>query len=766
MNRFCCAVVCCLLLVSASTVFGQVPKLTYVSPSAVAPGQTVDVTLFGSDLTNPTAVWNSLPTGSKVELSKDIAKNGESKTQVTYRVTTPKEAPVGAYAVRLATAGGASNVKVLLVDDCPTLPMAANTTIATAQELQLPVAIEGACTAEAYHYFKFRGEAGQRVAIDVWAKRIGSLLDPVVRVLDAQGKDLAFGDDNETTESDSQVAITLPAAGEYLIELRDIRYQGTANHRFRMRVGELPLVTTSYPAAVQKGATTRVTLLGDAGEPEQSAEVTVSAAHAAEFVSVAARFPKGKVATPVMVPVSAGIEQIEFEPNDTLETASPLQLSGAINGRFDLAKDRDYFKFDAKKGQRFLLSGKTRTLGVPSDLLLRVVDAKGAQVAEADDVGLDEGVLDFNCSADGTYYLVVDELLGRGGANHIYRVEITPYTAGFTLTLDVDAKAKIEGEPFNPPKGGSFTTKVVATRRGYTGPIALSVEGLPEGVKYSGNTIAEAKNDTLLVVTVPETLEAGKFYPVRVVGKATIDKQEVVAFASTINHLRTQLNGLNTPPGGLDGYAMVAVGPPAPDFFKLELAAPAVMPLLTGTASVKLKVTKLNKFDDKITLKLDGLPTGYAAKEATIEKGKAEGVIEITGPANGVEGTVPLRIAASATFNNQPKTIVTELPLKIVKPLSVSATLGGSVNPPLTVKVERAPGVTGEVKIALANLPRGLSAAPVTIAADKSEATVTLKMEPNAVRGEHNIVVQATIGLKSRPFRADSGPVRVSVTGK
>ncbi|MBL8826125.1 MAG: PPC domain-containing protein [Planctomycetaceae bacterium] len=765
MNRLCCVVALCLSFVAIDTVSAQVPKLTHLVPAAVAPGQTVDVTVYGTDLTNPTAVWTSLPAGSKVELSKDVAKNGMVKTQVVYKVTTPKDAPVGTYAIRLATGTGASNVRPLVIDDCPTLTMAANTTLATAQELPLPVAVEGACSAESYHYFKFRGEAGQRVAIDVWARRLGSVLDPVVRVLDAQGRDLAFGDDDEATEADSRCAVVLPAAGEYLIELRDIRYQGSAAHRFRMRVGDLPLVSTSFPSAVQKGAITRVTLLGADGEPDQSAEVTVPADSVASYISVAARKPNGKTSTPISVPVSNLVEQVEFEPNDTLETASPLQLTGAINGRFDLAKDRDYFKFDAKKGQRFLMQGKTRSLGVPSDLLLRIVDAKGAQVAEADDVGLDEGTLDFNCSADGAYFLVVEELLGRGGANHIYRVEIAPYAAGFALTLDVDAKTKIEPEPFNPPKGGAFTTKVVATRRGYTGPITLSVEGLPEGAKYTNNVIAEAKNDTLLTVTVPETLEPGKFYPVKIVGKATIDKQEVSAVASTIAHLRAQLNGLSIPPAGLDGTAMVSVGPPAPDFFKIEVAQPAVMPLLTGAASVKLKVTKLNKFDDKITLKLASLPAGFAAKDVTIEKGKVEGVIELTGPANGVEGTIPLQIAASATFNNQPKTIVTEVPLKVVRPLSVAATVAAEgKSPALKVKLERATGVTGEVKLALANLPRGVSAAAVTVAADKNEATVPLKVETNAARGLHNVVVQATIGLKSRPYRADSAPVSVALT--
>ena len=52
-------------------------------------------------------------------------------------------------------------------------------------------------------------------------------------------------------------------------------------------------------------------------------------------------------------------EQVELEPNDTPETASPIALPCAINGRFDVAKDRDYYQFEAKAGQRWILASET-----------------------------------------------------------------------------------------------------------------------------------------------------------------------------------------------------------------------------------------------------------------------------------------------------------------------------------------------------------------------------------------------------------------------
>jgi hypothetical protein len=240
-----------------------------------------------------------------------------------------------------------------------------------------------------------------------------------------------------------------------------------------------------------------------------------------------------------------------------------------------------------------------------------------------------------------------------------------------------------------------------------------------------------------------------------------------MAVASTLNHLRPQMNGLNNPPVGLDGIAILGIGAPSPEFFKLELAAPAVIPITTTSTALKVKVTKLNKFDDKITLKLEGAPAGFSAKDAAIDKGKAEATIEVTAPASALEGTIPLKIVASATHLNQPKKIVLDAPLKFVRPLSISASLvRQGPNYVVQVKAERAAGITGEIKVALANLPKGIKAADVVIAADKQEATVPLKVEGKLPRSMQPILVRGTIALKDRSYRADSEPLGLATLAK
>jgi len=90
----------------------------------------------------------------------------------------------------------------------------------------------------------------------------------------------------------------------------------------------------------------------------------------------------------------------------------------------------------------------------------------------------------------------VEELLHRGGDDCVYRVEVRPYEPRFTLAVDADR--------YNAPAQGSFAVKVVATRRGYTGPIVMAVEGAGvSGWELKGNTLPEGATTATMTITVP-----------------------------------------------------------------------------------------------------------------------------------------------------------------------------------------------------------------------------------------------------------------------
>ena len=249
------------LVGSNRPVVAQSPTITLTTPLALKPGQPSDLKLHGANLAGSTQLWTSFA-GTNV-LAPEVPNNGTNAAECVYKVTVPSDVPVGIYGVRVATANGASPLRLVVVDDLPSVAQAAgNNTTVGAQALTLPIAVDGQVGSLSQHYFKFTVAAGQLVTMDVLARRIGSALDPMIRLLDAKGRELAYSDDVPGLRSDCRLCYQFKDAGEYMLELRDIRFQGSGNHFFRLRIGDFPCVTVPYPLAAKKGTAATVNFAG------------------------------------------------------------------------------------------------------------------------------------------------------------------------------------------------------------------------------------------------------------------------------------------------------------------------------------------------------------------------------------------------------------------------------------------------------------------------------------------------------------------------
>jgi hypothetical protein len=92
--------------------------------------------------------------------------------------------------------------------------------------------------------FSFEGRAGTQIVAEVYARRLNSPLDSVLRLTDAGGRQLAMNDDFEdkgtgliTHHADSYLLATLPADGTYYLHLTDAQHQGGPEYAYRLRVG-------------------------------------------------------------------------------------------------------------------------------------------------------------------------------------------------------------------------------------------------------------------------------------------------------------------------------------------------------------------------------------------------------------------------------------------------------------------------------------------------------------------------------------------------
>lgn len=740
-----CATV--LLAGAAGTVFGQaaIPSIGSTYPQAVAPGQTVDVKVRGGNLASPTQLWLSFP--AEVSLPTDIAGNGTNAGEVTYRFKLAADAAPGVQGIRIATAQGVSNLKLFAVDDLPSVAQARpNQAIPQAQALTLPVAVDGYVDNLTRDYYKFTAAAGQRISIEVLAQRLGSQLDPMIRLLDAKGRELAYSDDAPGIGSDSMLTHTFKAAGEYIVELRDIRFQGNGNYQYRLRIGDFPCVTTAYPMGIQRGVSANLAFAGPTAPEAQAVPVNVAGDSPLKWLNVGAKAAGGKSSGFAVVALSPGPEALEVEPNNEAAQATRINLGASVNGRFDQPGDVDRYVFTAKASQRFVFTGVTRTQGSPSDLYLRLLKPDGGEVAAADDTGTGEGIIDYTFPADGDYTLVVEDLHRHGGFEYAYRVAVAPFEEKFSLSASADT--------LNVPAGGLASVTVTAVRGSFAGPISLSLLDAPEGVVATPAVIGPGVASTIMTVACAPNVPAGKVYAVRIAGAAQSGQTQYQAIAAVTDAQKVTFNGLQSPPPALS--QMVALGVSPAPLFALKTEKPEVVFGKDLSATVKVQVTRTGEFAEEIALALQpappapgALPPGVTAAIKPIAKGTNE--IEITFSANA---QAPLGQFSAVLFGTGKQGNVTAvqpipaLSLNLQAPFALKPDFAGAKlakGQMLKVKVlvDRNPAYAGPVTLAFQNLPKGVTASAAMIAADQKEIEVTLTAAADAAVGEvKNVIVQ------------------------
>ncbi len=148
---------------------GALPYITSVFPLGVRAGESGEVSVAGSNLVGADRV--------KVE----PPKSADGWTTIPL-------------SVKSGDAWSLNEVKLAVGNDPEVLEQEPNSTIAQAQVISLPVTINGhidggakAGGAADEDYFRFHAKQGEALNIDVAAARLGSALDSVIEVLDAQG---------------------------------------------------------------------------------------------------------------------------------------------------------------------------------------------------------------------------------------------------------------------------------------------------------------------------------------------------------------------------------------------------------------------------------------------------------------------------------------------------------------------------------------------------------------------------------------------------
>lgn len=469
----------------------QDPIIDRVDGTGLHPGQKADVVVAGKQLQGTMALWT--PVGTlRLKSGADVSKD----QPVSLEGDISAEAVPGIYPVRLITDHGCSEASWVVVDDLPTVAVTAEAdNRKSGQLVSLPVSVSGQLNAVAPRFFRFSLAEGQSLTAEVFARRLSSELDPVLRLLGPDGRELSYSDDVAGTEGDALLQWKAIVAGEYRLELRDVRYTGGARHFFHLRLGRIPAAATSLPRLVSPGAA--VSLVDLQGAVLAEAVAGESVAGAGAMVPLRGRGAEAEASSIVSAVVLPGVMAAESEPNDQREQATAVAAEAAgIAGVFQQPGDADWFRISAAASGNLTALARTRDAGSPSDLQLELYNSEGGRLAESDDAGPRDAEINFQLPASGDYFLKVTELAGRSGPVWSYGVQL--HLGKPTVLVGVPA------DRLSVPRGGSASLVLALRRLQYEGALKVEAVGLPGALQLEPFVVGSRQSAVPLVLTAAD----------------------------------------------------------------------------------------------------------------------------------------------------------------------------------------------------------------------------------------------------------------------
>jgi hypothetical protein len=337
---------------------GATPCVTHVFPLGARQGSTVPVTVYGANLPRPTI---------------DVATAGDPGTTRAVYVETG--------------AGLRSNaLPFALGRERELTEREPNDTPAKANRVEWPSTVNGRIErAGDADCFTISGQAGQKVAVEVLARRLGSPIDAIVTLSNSRGVKVAENDDNVdptdgllTHHADPRVLYTFPTTGDYVVRVRDVQGKGGLEYGYRLTI-----------APPRPDFALRVSPDNPRVAPGDSVAITVTAVrrdgYAGSIDLSVKDLPNGFVASETSI--AAGRDAVTL----TVTAPAGAQVGALVPTVVGTAKIGELLVVRQAAAAQTLLQAFTLTQIVPTrELVLAVVDAPApfglALVSPADGV--------------------------------------------------------------------------------------------------------------------------------------------------------------------------------------------------------------------------------------------------------------------------------------------------------------------------------------------------------------------------------------------
>ena len=113
-------------------------------------------------------------------------------------------------------------------------------------------------------------EAVARGLVPYIADAVPGWFQAILFMYDAKGREVACADAFRFRQ-DPVLFYKVPAAGEYTVEIRDSIYRGREDFVYRLKIGELPFITSVFPLGAPRGDHTPAVKLFGRNLPDDAA---------------------------------------------------------------------------------------------------------------------------------------------------------------------------------------------------------------------------------------------------------------------------------------------------------------------------------------------------------------------------------------------------------------------------------------------------------------------------------------------------------------
>jgi hypothetical protein len=401
--------------------------------------------------------------------------------------------------------------------------------------VSLPCVMNGQVAAGEINRYRFKAVKGQKLVFSALARQLVPFIadavpgwfQPVLRLTDASGKELAYNDDYQF-RPDPVILFEPPADGEYLLDIYDSIYRGREDFVYRISAGELPFISAIFPLGGVADGPTSVKVEGWNLGHSRIPVIERDQPGLCRVIAMA----NGLVSNPRPFELDTLPEPTERENNDSASAAESLKLPVLINGRIDRKDDWDVFEFSGLSNQVVVAEVRARKLESPLDSVVKITDAKGGLVAFNDDnddpfSGANthpaDSYIRVTLPSNGVYYAHLGDTARNGGVEYAYRLRLSAPRPDFALRA-VPSSLSLRSR-------SSGTIAVHLERKdGLTNAVRITLSNPPEG--FSASPAYIAGTQTVARLTIKSTLVSTPTpVDLEISGVATIEGGEVTRVA-------------------------------------------------------------------------------------------------------------------------------------------------------------------------------------------------------------------------------------------